>query len=821
MLFEGQRSDATDGPILAMSALPSSPLPMPEHISYLASQDDAGDNFGEDSFWRTSLNSLQFRWGRDDEEEADLAESQTADWRRRHRCSCCVVTEDNSFRNAWNIVLAGLLVYTGTVFPYRLCFVELGMTYKYNTGGFWRGAEMCVDILFYIDLIANFFFTYNDRNGREVLNLPRIARRYLQTYFLLNFIACIPPELIGFIMGLSSSSSDFNSSMNKGTRLSRLQRISRLARLTRLTRLTKLVSFVMENPMWRWFQSLRGVRVVNFVFGLFWAVHLVACGWYLCASMHSEHNDTWVFRRGILYAEPLEQWFHAMYFVLTVFTTVGFGDISANTMGEIAYGCFTMVLGAVVHSIIMSEVINIVMSVDQAALDLSNQKELVVGFTSHAELSSDVAKDLQKFFEQTRTRRPTFDRDKMRSLLTCCTIPRDLLSLLIGALFNGLLENNTFITSCLRYEKRMPPRFPLLVALAVNQRYCLAKEMVYCAYDHPWNVCLVLKGTFANLAFPTEAGGVADLPPECIHPMRRSQTGEEKLKPQTESHRRSFSGTLFDRNHTGSRKSHLAEWEDLETNRHSYLYPYQFFGRGTYFGDIEILSSVAQRARFSSTRCESEDGGILLVLHKTELAKLMQDFPRFSTAWRSRARRREEHRLILVRRLTRGWKHKDFAAWTIQGHVREKLLGYEIESKISRKRKDTRHGTWAGASTRVGPMLGSSACVSEGGSQLQRTDSGMRSSSSATSRSEFSELRVDMMKAMTKMQKEMVQLIRNQSYQSASQPLTSGSIDDDRSPMERVSTTSQGTTSVSFAAMNEDIYPNDALGRGDSTDTTI
>ncbi len=52
------------------------------------------------------------------------------------------------------------------------------------------------------------------------------------------------------------------------------------------------------------------------------------------------------------------------YFVLTVFTTVGFGDITPYTDPEILFGMLFMVMGAVVNSIIVSEVINILMRVD-------------------------------------------------------------------------------------------------------------------------------------------------------------------------------------------------------------------------------------------------------------------------------------------------------------------------------------------------------------------------------------------------------------------------------------------------------------------------
>ena len=51
-----------------------------------------------------------------------------------------------------------------------------------------------------------------------------------------------------------------------------------------------------------------------------------------------------------------------MYFVFSVFTTVGFGDISAFTTGEIMYVTLTMMVGAIVHSLIVGQVLSEVTS---------------------------------------------------------------------------------------------------------------------------------------------------------------------------------------------------------------------------------------------------------------------------------------------------------------------------------------------------------------------------------------------------------------------------------------------------------------------------
>ena len=97
-------------------------------------------------------------------------------------------------------------------------------------------------------------------------------------------------------------------------------------------------------------KSSRIYRCVKFVLCLMWLVHLSACGLYLVASLHEEPLNTWVYRRTVsdddtlMNSSPVTQWLTSMYFVITVITTVGFGDMSAYTSPEIVY-IILMMLG--------------------------------------------------------------------------------------------------------------------------------------------------------------------------------------------------------------------------------------------------------------------------------------------------------------------------------------------------------------------------------------------------------------------------------------------------------------------------------------------
>eukprot|EP00929_Paragymnodinium_shiwhaense_P031783 TRINITY_DN17735_c0_g1_i1.p1 TRINITY_DN17735_c0_g1~~TRINITY_DN17735_c0_g1_i1.p1 ORF type:complete len:915 (-),score=186.35 TRINITY_DN17735_c0_g1_i1:119-2863(-) len=645
-----------------------------------------------------------------------------------------VMRGDSTPRRIWNLILTVLLIYTGTIFPYLLCFQYLGITYlPHNEAGPptdpWETVEAVVDALFWVDLIINFLFTYEDKRGREVDDFFKIFKNYMQTFFFINLVACMPASAIQGIVELFDSApmedgSSTGANANKLARITRLQRLSRLARLVRLARLAKLMK-VLKHPIWKALQNLRGVRIMNFTAGLFWAVHLLACGWYLCASMHEDPLETWVGRRtdaqGVeLYKKPpLEQWWHAMYFVLTVFTTVGFGDMSATTIGEIAYVSFTMLVGAVVHSIIVSEVINVVTSIDQSALAVSEQRELLAAFAENTDLDEGSRSALSNWIDATRfSSKRDYDREGMRKLLLSGRMPQTLIRHLPKKLFHGKLVKNRFLYVCLSQTLHLPPRFPLLVAISVTPRTFIEEELVYQLYDQPFNVFLVMTGTFACIAQATPQGGL-NVVPNLKNPiieglegstpglMKKARTkvlvaptstislvrttsalltGQEDPTTKDKDKETTASGGLtsdasaslgdFLMKRTSQANlgkplpktgiEEILEEQDTKTARMS---PYLLYGPRNYFGDYELL---VPGPRKTSLRCESKTG-TLLVLFKADLFRLMDEFPTFGDQWRDAARRKELQRQTSFANLTKSRNYRVMAACTIQRYYRQWL----------------------------------------------------------------------------------------------------------------------------------------------------
>jgi len=111
------------------------------------------------------------------------------------------------------------------------------------------------------------------------------------------------------------------------------------------------------------------------------------------------------------------------------------------------------------------------------------------------------------------------------------------------------------------------------------------------------------------------------------------------------------------------------------------LYPYQLFSWGNYFGELGMFHTCARPA---TVRCE--DSGSLIVIPKTEMQSLLDEFPQYATIWYRESLHREIHRKALLMKFKEPHTYRHLAARSVQEFARGRLIG-------QRTATSTRHGT--------------------------------------------------------------------------------------------------------------------------------
>ena len=140
----------------------------------------------------------------------------------------------SSWLGAWDGISIIALLFTALFTPYEVAFLP---STPITDPLF--AVNRCVDLVFALDMVVQFFLMYQDSDHGWIKDLRKIARRYLMTWFAIDLIS------VG-IAGLDIYTALQMSANGSGDGLGRLEllrmfRVLRLIKLVRLARASKVL----------------------------------------------------------------------------------------------------------------------------------------------------------------------------------------------------------------------------------------------------------------------------------------------------------------------------------------------------------------------------------------------------------------------------------------------------------------------------------------------------------------------------------------------------------------------------------------------------
>ncbi|CAM5138281.1 unnamed protein product [Natator depressus] len=254
------------------------------------------------------------------------------------------------FKALWDWLILLATFYVAVTVPYNVCFTatEDSLAAARST----IVSDIAVEMLFILDIVLNFRTTYVSQSGQVVYDTRSICIHYVATWFFVDLIAALPFDLLYA----------FNVTV---TSLVHLLKTVRLLRLLRL--LQKLDRYSQHSAV--------VLALLTSVFALL--AHWLACIWYVIGRKEMESNDPltwgigWLHELGRRLEAPYvnssvggpsvrSTYIASLYFTLSSLTSVGFGNVCANTDAEKIFSICTMLIGALMHAVVFGNVTAII-----------------------------------------------------------------------------------------------------------------------------------------------------------------------------------------------------------------------------------------------------------------------------------------------------------------------------------------------------------------------------------------------------------------------------------------------------------------------------
>ena len=250
-----------------------------------------------------------------------------------------------AYKAWWGLTVVGAMV-TAFFETYEIAFQKEAGTF--NDGA--AVLEYILIAIFAVDIMINFDLAYYE-NEVMIFERKQIAKHYCRRMFWVDFIGIFPFEAC-----VLAAAGELGQDTNKALLLS----LVRLLRLVRLHRMKPLQEILQYNPRISFitFTLLRNFAVVAIV------AHVEACGMYFLARLRSFGDDTWL---GPLVKElnGFERYVVSLYWSVTTFTTVGYGDFSPANAGEQIFGMVAMLFNIIIASWIIGSITLLIVKGDE------------------------------------------------------------------------------------------------------------------------------------------------------------------------------------------------------------------------------------------------------------------------------------------------------------------------------------------------------------------------------------------------------------------------------------------------------------------------
>uniref|UniRef100_A0A3Q2Q6V0 Voltage-gated delayed rectifier potassium channel KCNH4 n=1 Tax=Fundulus heteroclitus TaxID=8078 RepID=A0A3Q2Q6V0_FUNHE len=261
-----------------------------------------------------------------------------------------------AFKAGWDWLILLATFYVAITVPYNVCFTaveirEDGVSAARNPPSV---SDILVEILFIIDIVLNFRTTYVSTSGQVVYDARSICIHYVTSWLFVDLIAALPFDLlyafnisVVSLMHMLLKNTDAVKLLKERKKLP-LQFVSSYVGDTEYRWMRVVAAMAADAGHW----NASGSQALNGTGGLGPAL------WNGTRTRLRTLNGSAMTLSGG--PSVRSSYVTSLYFALSSLTSVGFGNVSANTDSEKIFSICTMLIGALMHAVVFGNVTAII-----------------------------------------------------------------------------------------------------------------------------------------------------------------------------------------------------------------------------------------------------------------------------------------------------------------------------------------------------------------------------------------------------------------------------------------------------------------------------
>ncbi|XP_043466910.1 potassium voltage-gated channel protein eag isoform X3 [Leptopilina heterotoma] len=313
-----------------------------------------------------------------------------------------------AFKAIWDWIILCLTFYTAIMVPYNVAFKN-----KTSEDVFLLVVDTIVDVIFFIDIVLNFHTTFVGAGG-EVVSDPKVIRmNYLKSWFIIDLLSCLPYDV-------------FNAFDHDEDGIGSLFSALKVVRLLRLGRVVRKLD--------RYLEYGAAMLILLLCFYMLVA-HWLACVWYSIGRSDADGGVqySWLWKLANVTQSPYSylwtnastapelvagpsrrtMYVTALYFTMTCMTSVGFGNVAAETDNEKIFTICMMIIAALLYATIFGHVTTIIQQMTSATAKYHDMLNNVREFMKLHEVPKALSERVMDYVVSTWAMTKGLDTDKV------------------------------------------------------------------------------------------------------------------------------------------------------------------------------------------------------------------------------------------------------------------------------------------------------------------------------------------------------------------------------------------------------------------------